>query len=63
MVESKSTIRHRLQQGGAPVTFDNTNATTADTEVRYLKSAIVGDEFKLFVAHPAPGVEPGRNIQ
>ncbi len=22
----------------------------------YLKSAIVGDEFKLFVAHPAPGV-------
>ncbi len=45
------------------MTFDNTNATTADTEVRYLKSAIVGDEFKLFVAHPAPGVEPGRNIQ
>lgn len=40
--------------------LDATTATTADTEVRYLRSAIVGDEYKIFIAHPVPTVEPGK---
>ena len=38
----------------------DTSALIDSTEVRFLQSEIVGDEYKLFVAHPFPDVEPDR---
>lgn len=40
--------------------MDNTWAVLANTEVRYLKSEVVGDEFKIFVAHPMVALPPGK---
>jgi predicted alpha/beta superfamily hydrolase len=40
--------------------IDNTWAVLANTEVHYLPSAAVGDEFKIFVGHPMVGLPQGK---
>ncbi|MEI6026583.1 MAG: alpha/beta hydrolase-fold protein [Betaproteobacteria bacterium] len=40
--------------------IDNTWAVLANTEVHYLSSSTVGDEFKIFVAHPMAALPQGK---
>jgi predicted alpha/beta superfamily hydrolase len=42
--------------------IDNTNSAMADTEIHYLPSRHVGDEFKLFIAHPTMPVPAGTRV-
>jgi uncharacterized protein len=42
------------------MTTDNTWAALANTEVRYLTSSAVGDEYKIIVAHPMVALPPGK---
>lgn len=42
--------------------IDNTQAALADLEIHYLQSKHVGDEFKIFVAHPVMPVAPGTKV-
>jgi predicted alpha/beta superfamily hydrolase len=42
--------------------IDNSNLSLAGTEVRYLQSRHVGDEFKIFIAHPPGGVPSGARL-
>jgi predicted alpha/beta superfamily hydrolase len=48
---------------GRPAAADNDRSPLADTEVHYLDSATVGDEFKIFVGHCAvDSTEPPRVV-
>lgn len=42
------------------MTRDDTGSVIARTEVHYLQSAIVGEEYKLFIAHPPVAMPPGQ---
>jgi predicted alpha/beta superfamily hydrolase len=62
-VRRLSTAMFAVQaEQGASMTADNTVATIAGTEIRYLNSRHVGDEFKLFIAHPVFPVPTGQKV-
>jgi uncharacterized protein len=40
----------------------SSESVIAQSEVRFLRSEIIGDEFKLFIAHPVVPVAPGQKV-